>query len=298
MHFASVVDQFTAERIGEPAHPRLGRAIGALQRDAAISERRADLHDRPAIARLHSLQRRHRAVDRTEISHLRYPPEIFRRHFLNRGKDANHGVVNPDIDRPQFALDFLGRSLDCGGIRDIDRQDERAAAGRLDFAARCFQAVGPTREQTDLRAIAGELAHDGAADAGGRSGDDDDFRRGLSLLMENLAGWGLDVSLPRHESVVNFCQQWKGHARQIEREDEKINGGRAIRAMFLVTPRTGLDCRAQLPHPADAAQGAIKFRILEQGQLRITARGKEGFAPAEKSVVAERDPEKVDGEVA
>ena len=51
-------------------------AVRALQRDAAVRQRRADLHDRAAVARAHPVQRGLRAVDEPEVAHLGRPLEL------------------------------------------------------------------------------------------------------------------------------------------------------------------------------------------------------------------------------
>ena len=62
-----LVQQLGAQRLGEPVDRVLGAAVGRLQRDAALAERRADLHDRAAVARPHPGQRGHGAVDVAEV---------------------------------------------------------------------------------------------------------------------------------------------------------------------------------------------------------------------------------------
>ena len=51
----------------------LGAAVGGLQRDPAVGQRRADLHDRAAVAGLHPPQRGHRGVDVAEVADLGDP---------------------------------------------------------------------------------------------------------------------------------------------------------------------------------------------------------------------------------
>ena len=52
-HFAFVVDQFASERIDETLHGMFGRAVRCLQRDAAVSKRRAHLNDDALVSRQH-----------------------------------------------------------------------------------------------------------------------------------------------------------------------------------------------------------------------------------------------------
>jgi len=49
VHVALVVQQFDPQRLVEPLDRVLGTAVGTLQRDAAVGQRRADLHDHAAV---------------------------------------------------------------------------------------------------------------------------------------------------------------------------------------------------------------------------------------------------------
>jgi hypothetical protein len=86
----------------------LGCAIRGLQRNAAIRQRAANLHDDTAIAREHPFQRGECAVNVAKVSDFSHTPEFFRRHLLNRRKNRRHRVVDPDIDLTEFRFD-LGR---------------------------------------------------------------------------------------------------------------------------------------------------------------------------------------------
>src|ERR1041385_2726402 len=55
LHIAAVMQKLSAQRSEEPQHSVLGRAIGSLQRNAAISQRRSYVHNRASVARQHSL---------------------------------------------------------------------------------------------------------------------------------------------------------------------------------------------------------------------------------------------------
>ena len=73
---AVLVHQLGAQRLGEAVDGVLGAAVGRLQRDGAVAERRADLHDGPAVAGAHAVQRGHRAVHEAEVAHLGDPAEL------------------------------------------------------------------------------------------------------------------------------------------------------------------------------------------------------------------------------
>ena len=78
---ALLVEQLTAQRLVEALNGVFGPAVGRLQRDAPISERRTDLHDRPAITGLHVPKGRHGAVDEAQVADLgdpRTPPALSR----------------------------------------------------------------------------------------------------------------------------------------------------------------------------------------------------------------------------
>src|SRR5262245_58465166 len=50
MHLAAVVIELGAQRLGETLEGMLSAAVGSLERDAAIGQRRADLDDDTTIA--------------------------------------------------------------------------------------------------------------------------------------------------------------------------------------------------------------------------------------------------------
>jgi hypothetical protein len=111
--------QLDAQGVREPADRVLGGAIGRLQRDAAIGERRAHLDDHAAVARPHVLQGRERAVDRAEIGDVGHPGDLFGRQVLDRREDRDHRVVHPDVDRPEAVLEGVRRAGHGLGIGDV-----------------------------------------------------------------------------------------------------------------------------------------------------------------------------------
>ena len=85
----------------------------------------------PAIARQHALERREAAIHHPEIGHIRHALVFCRLHFADRRKYGDHGVVDPDIDRPESRF-HRGRSVFDGiGVRNIRLQDERRAPCRF-----------------------------------------------------------------------------------------------------------------------------------------------------------------------
>ena len=127
MHPALVVDQLRAQRVGEAADRVLGAAIGRLQRDRAVGEGRADLHDRALVAWPHPFQRRHRAPDAAEIGHFGGAAIFLRRDLGDRREDRRHRIVDPDVDRAELPLDGSGGAVDRTGIGDIGRHGKRFA---------------------------------------------------------------------------------------------------------------------------------------------------------------------------
>src|SRR5438045_4040677 len=75
-HTAIIVEKLAAKRIGEALNCVLCRTIGRLQRNTAIREGAAHLHDDATIARQHSFQRSESAVNVTEVSHFGHAPKF------------------------------------------------------------------------------------------------------------------------------------------------------------------------------------------------------------------------------
>ena len=183
---AAVVKQLAAERFRESLYRVLRAAIGRLERDAAVRERRSDLHNRSAIARQHPFERCERAVDDAEIRHLGDALDFVGLQLLDRREHRHHRVVDPDVDGAELTLDALGRRVDLRRVGDVDRQDQGASSFLLDFAARGLQSVDAARDEADRRIAAvspRERAGRRAANArrGARDDDGDHFsylRRG------------------------------------------------------------------------------------------------------------------------
>ena len=104
------------------------RAVGGLQRNAAVGQRRADLHDRSAIARFHAAECSEGTVDRTKICNVGDALKFLRRH-LDRGREhRDHGIVDPNVDRAESILNPCCRGLNLVGIAHIGWNHEGAAA--------------------------------------------------------------------------------------------------------------------------------------------------------------------------
>lgn len=171
----ALVHELAAQRLVEPLDRVLGGAVGRLQRDAAPAQRRADLHDRPAVARAHHVQRGEVAVDAAEVRHLGDAPEVLRGGIAHLAQDGGHRVVDPDIDRAELALDAVRGLHDAIGGGDVERQDERPPAGRFDIAPRALEPGPSTGDQPHVIALLRE-AHRGRPPDPGRSARDDHDR--------------------------------------------------------------------------------------------------------------------------
>ena len=167
--------QLGADGVGEAADRELGAAVGGLQRDGTVGERRADLHDDAAVARDHAPERRHRPVDGSEVGHLGRAPELLRRHVDEPREHGRHRVVHPDVDRAELAFAPLGRGLDLSVVGHVGLDDDRRPAERLDLATRLVEPLDAPRDEAHARSAAGERVRDRAPHAGRGAGDDDDL---------------------------------------------------------------------------------------------------------------------------
>ena len=162
---------------GEAADGVLGAAIGRLQRNAPIRQRRSDLDDGAAIAWPHVPKRRHRAVHETEIRHLGDAAEFGRRHLPHRRKNRCHGVVDPYVDASERLLDNTRGSKHGFGIGYIGRGHHSRPAEFLDLSLHLVQRFDIPRDQSDPPTGPRELMHGGPPYPGRCAGDHHDLRR-------------------------------------------------------------------------------------------------------------------------
>ena len=85
------------------------------------------------------------------------------------------GIVDQDRDLPDLVGDLLGDRDAVIVAGDVERKAVRLAAGLANFLGHFFRGLFVEVEQHDLRAFTGVTDRDGAADAGGRTGDDGDM---------------------------------------------------------------------------------------------------------------------------
>jgi hypothetical protein len=85
-------------------------------------------------------------VDVTEIGHFGCPSELLRSDLIERRKNRCHGVVDPDINRPELFLDNLCCGVELPGICYIADDHQSTPSGKFDFRFRCFKPMPVTRD--------------------------------------------------------------------------------------------------------------------------------------------------------
>jgi hypothetical protein len=83
-------------------------------------------------------------------------------------EERDPGVVDEDVN----VADVAGQALNVGGIAQVGRDEARLAAGGGDLLDGLGAARGVAAVDQDLRAVAGQLQRDRAADARRRPGDE------------------------------------------------------------------------------------------------------------------------------
>ena len=171
-HAGALVQQLTAQRGGEPVDGVLGPAIGGLQRDAALAERRPDLDDHAAIPRPHPGQRSHRAVHEPQVAHLGDPPELFGGDLGEWREHRGERHVHPYVDRPEGLLDLPGGRVHLAGIGHVGRDRVGDPAGCGHVLGRPAQAFFATGDEPDLCAARTKQPGRRAPDPRASPGDD------------------------------------------------------------------------------------------------------------------------------
>ena len=162
---AAAVAQLAAQRLEHALHRVLGAAVGRLERDAAVGERRADLHDRAAVARQHPLERDLGAPHRAEIGDPGGALVLVRLDVVEEREHGGHRVVDPDVDRTQALLDRRRGGLHLVELGHVGRVGVGRAAELGDLLGGGVQPGAAARDQAHRGAVAGELAGDRAAHA-------------------------------------------------------------------------------------------------------------------------------------
>jgi len=123
---AAAMPQFAAQGLERALDRVLGAAVRGLQGNPSVRERRADLHNRPAVTRQHPLERRLRPPHSAEVRHPRRPFVFACRDVLEEVEHGRHRVVDPYVDRAEPLLDRRGRAVDgveLGDVRKVHRRD-------------------------------------------------------------------------------------------------------------------------------------------------------------------------------
>jgi hypothetical protein len=108
-------------------------------------------------------------------------------------------------------------------------------------------------------------------------------RRGRKFAR--VGNWaGLSAKTP-----VDLIQPRNRDPKDIEDENREIDCGRPIAAAPFKRPGIAHDRPAHLHHSSDATDSTMQSGIFENGRERISVSVTEGRAPAEDSVIAERE---------
>jgi hypothetical protein len=92
----------------------------------------------------------------------------------DRAQEHQAGVVDQDVQVAAPLDTVLHDCLGLRAVRDVGLHGQRGAAGLLDLAGEGFEAVHAAGHHYDGRAVLGEPAGGGLADAAARAGDEGD----------------------------------------------------------------------------------------------------------------------------
>ncbi len=159
--------------VREAADRVLRAAVGRLERNRLVGQRRSDLNQHAAVARPHPLQRGVCAVHGAEISVGRDFGEVRGRHLREAAEHGRHRIVDPDVDRSDVALDLVGRGLDRLGVAHVDDASERTVLREL--GGRPLDALLVARQHDHARAAPRECARGRIAHARGTTRYYDDL---------------------------------------------------------------------------------------------------------------------------
>ena len=165
--------QLAAQAVGKAADRELGRAIGCLQRDSTIGQRRSHLNDGSTVVRPHPLQRREGPVHISQVGDLGRPLELGGGDGVNRGEDRGHGGVDPDVDAPEPRLHRGRGALHRVGIGDIGRSRERLPPARSISATASLSPAWPRAISPTLQPLAAKATAAARPTPRAGTGDDD-----------------------------------------------------------------------------------------------------------------------------
>ena len=129
------------------------------------------------------LQRRHSAVDLTEIGDFGHAPKFVGSNLMHRREDRRHGIVDPNIDRTKLVLDARRRGIDRFRVGDIDRNPERVDAESLCFCGCISKPLFSASQKGDAGSVFGEFDSQRTANACPGPGYDYGLRHADSLIV-------------------------------------------------------------------------------------------------------------------
>ena len=103
---------------------------------------------------------------------------VFRRQFMDRSPDAvDAGIGHDDVDGPELVAGSPAGVLNVGGVRDVGRQGDGAAAEPLDLRRYRLDLFGRPAEHCHVGTGGGEPKRRCPADARAGAGDERDLSR-------------------------------------------------------------------------------------------------------------------------
>src|SRR5215203_167858 len=175
LHLAVHRQKLCAKRILEALNRVLGRAIGRLQRNAAIRQRGTNQDDGAGALLKHVLERGAGAMHLPEVSDVSDPSIFIEAHVHKAREDACESVVHPDVYSTKSLDDLVRCMLNSSPVRDIGLDNNRFAAELLDVARGSLKAGSPPGEQRHLAAVLREFSGGGSSYPCRCTGDHNDF---------------------------------------------------------------------------------------------------------------------------
>ena len=107
-------------------------------------------------------------MDGAEVGDLGDPQELLRRALPQLGEHGGHGDVDPDVDLAELLLDLRARRPRAASASATSAGATQARRpGLAHLGGGGLEPDAAAGDQADVVAAGGELAHAGAADAGG-----------------------------------------------------------------------------------------------------------------------------------
>src|SRR3990170_3836462 len=197
--------QLLRRRLCETDHPRLGGGVVRLAQVAHLTDDGRHVYDAPAAALYHVRQRRVRAVE--------YAAQVGRDHLLplldthpaDGTVAVDAGVVDQDVDAAELLDRGVDHALDVIRVGDSRLNSDRLLPLVLELCQQLLRLLLALEVvDHDLAAVVRQLAHDGAAEPAGATGDDGDLivvqtghrLTSLWLFRSSCRPLGLQLRLP------------------------------------------------------------------------------------------------------